>query len=741
MPRILEAALLGAALTAFAAMAHAEKLTAERVFSDPDLNGPTARGVKLSPDGELVTYLKSRPEDQNAQDLWAAPVKGGEPFRLIDSKALEPEQKALSEAEKARRERQRITQHGVVEYAWDDQGRFILVPLDGDLWLAERASGKVRRLTNTPGDEIDAKVSPKGQFVSYVRDQNLYVMDLASGRERALTTDGKGTLSWAVAEFVSQEEMGRFSGYWWSPDERKIALTRVDESGVDVIPRIDIGPEGAKVIDQRYPRAGRPNAVVELFVEDVATGARVKVDLGANADIYLARVNWSKDGKTLYVQRQTRDQKRLDLLAVDPATGAAKVVLTETSPFWVELNDDFKPLQSGQFLWASERSGNNHLYLYEADGRLVRQVTQGDWPVDKVEGVDEARGLVLFTASKDTPIEKQLYSVSYKQPGEPVALTSGHGTWGATVAEHGGAFVGVYSDPTTPPRTGLYAADGKLVRWIEPNTLDAAHPYFRYLDHHRTPEFGTIRASDGQTLHYEIMTPPGFDPSKTYPVVVAVYGGPNVGESVVSRWGGLEDQLMVDEGYVLFKLDNRGTPNRSVAFKTAIYHHLGRVEVEDQLAGVAFLKSLPYVDPDRIAIAGWSYGGFMTLSLMTAKTSPFAVGLAGAPPTNWSLYDTHYTEQFMGQPKENPEGYAESDVVPRIEAIRPGTLLLMQGMADDNVIFENSTRVMAALQAKSIPFEVMDYPGERHGVRGNAKRLHLWRTRIGFLNRKLKPGS
>jgi dipeptidyl-peptidase-4 len=741
MPRMLTAAILGAALAASTTMAHADKLTAERVYSDPDLNGPTARGVKLSPDGQLVTYLKSRPEDQNALDLWAAPVKGGEPFRLVDSKALEPEQKTLSEAEKARRERERISQHGVVEYEWDDQGKFILVPLDGDLWLAERATGKVRRLTHTPGDEIDAKVSPKGDFVSYVRDQNLYVMDLATGQERALTTEGKGTLSFAVAEFVAQEEMSRFTGYWWSPDEKHIALTRVEESGVDVIPRLDIGPEGVKVIDQRYPRAGRPNAVVELYVQDLATGAKVKVDLGPNPDIYLARAGWSKDGGTLYVERQTRDQKRVDLLAVDPATGAAKVILTETSPRWVELNDDFKPLDDGDFLWASERTGYNHLYLYDRDGKLIRTVTGGEWPVDKVEGVDEAKGLVLFSASKDTPTERQLYEVSWREPAEPKALTEGAGWWNVTVAKGGLAFTGTYSDPSTLPRTGLYAADGKLVRWIEPNTLDASHPYFKYLDHHRTPEFGVIKASDGQSLNYEIMTPPGFDPARRYPVVVEVYGGPNVGQSVVRRWGGLEDQLLVGEGYVVFKLDNRGTPNRGAAFKTAIYHHLGTVEVEDQIAGVNFLKTLPYVDPSRIAIAGWSYGGFMTLSLLTAKDSPYAVGLAGAPPTKWSLYDTHYTEQFMGTPQENPDGYAESDVVPKLGAVKPGTLLLMQGMADDNVIFENSTRVMAGLQALSIPFELMDYPGERHGVRGNAKKLHLWRTRIEFLNRKLKPGA
>ncbi|MBC6980547.1 S9 family peptidase [Caulobacter sp. 17J80-11] len=735
----LKVALLSAALFVPAFSAHADGLTPERVFADPGLNGRAARGVALSPDGQLVTYLKAKDEDQNVLDLWAADVKGGEPHRLIDARALAPADKDLSEAEKARRERMRVSSRGVVEYHWDEEGRFILAPLDGDLWLAQRADGKVRRLTETPGDEVDAKVSPKGTFVSYVRDQNLYVTDLASGREQALSTDGKNTLSWGVAEFVAQEEMDRDTGYWWSPDETKIALTRVDESPVDVIPRLDVGAEGARIIDQRYPRAGRPNAIVELYVHDMARGQKVKVDLGPNTDIYLARVTWSRDGKTLYVQRQSRDQRTLDLLAVDPSTGAARTLLTETSPHWVELTDDFKPLKDGTFLWSSERSGWRHLYLYGADGRVVRQVTTGDWPVDKIEGVDEAKGLVLFGASKDTPLERQLYSVSYKRGGASKPLTQGHGWWTTTVADAGGAFAGTYSDLSTPPRTGLYAPDGKLVRWIEPNTLDASHPYFKYLDQHRAPSFGAVKASDGTDLQYALYTPAGFDPSKKYPVIVSVYGGPHV-QNVKRAWGSPNDQLLLQAGYVLFRLDNRGSANRSEAFKTAIDRKLGTVEVEDQLAGVTFLKTLPYVDPNRIGVMGWSYGGFMTLMLLTEKNSPFAAGAAGAPPTDWSLYDTHYTEQFMGKPEENKDGYARSEVIPRLKDLK-GDLLLLQGMADDNVTFDNSTRVMEALQAGSRPFETMVYPGQRHGVRGNAKQLHLWRTYLDFFRRKLQPGS
>jgi dipeptidyl-peptidase-4 len=713
-----------------------EKLTPERVFGDPDLNGARPRGVKLSPDGKLVTYLKGEAGDQNTLDLWAADTAGGEPFKLIDAKALQPNAKELSEAEKSRRERMRVRERGVVEYFWDEEGRFILVPLDGDLYLAERASGKVRRLTNSSGDRIDAKVSPRGHFISYVRDQNLYVMDAGGGPERALSDDGKGALSWGVAEFIAQEEMDRHTGYWWSPDESRVALTRVDESGVDVIPRLDIGPEGVEVIPQRYPRAGRPNAVVDLYVDDLKTGAKTKVDLGPNPDIYLARVAWSKDGKSLYVERETRDQKRLDLLEVDPATGSGRIILTETSPHWLELNDDFRPLADGTFLWGSERSGYKHLYLYGRHGELIRQVTHGDWPVDALAGVDEPKKLAIFLASKDTPIEQHLYAVSWDKPQEPAKLTTGEGWWTAFVAKTGGAFVGSYSDPKTPPRTGLFAADGKLVRWIEPNRLDASHPLFKYAGALRTPQFGVIKASDGSDLHYSIATPPGFDPSKSYPVIVSVYGGPHA-QTVKKSWGSLTDQLLLGEGYVVFRLDNRGSTNRSVAFKTALDRRLGTVEVEDQLAGVAYLKSLPFVDPKRIGVMGWSYGGFMTLTLLTTPNSPFVAGAAGAPPVDWTLYDTHYTEQFMGQPSENLEGYKASQVVPKLPAMK-GALLLLQGMADDNVSFENSTRVMAALQMQSRPFELMDYPGERHGLHGNARQLHLWRTYLDFFDRKLK---
>ncbi len=727
-----------AAVLALSSPALAEKLTPERIFADPGLSGPTAKGVALSPDGKRVTYLKGKPEAANVQDLWAADVKGGEPYRLIDSAALSSGAKELSEAEKARRERARVSARGIVEYSWDRQGRFILVPLDGDLYLDSVADGKVTRLTQTGGDEVDAKVSPKGGFVSYVRDQNLYIKPLSGGDETALTTDGKDALSFGTAEFIAQEELDRFTGYWWSPDEARIVYTRVDESGVDVVPRADIGPGGATVVSQRYPRAGRPNAVVDLFVRDLASGKVTALDLGTNKDIYVARVDWSADGKTVYVQRLSRDQKTLDLLAFDAATGAGKTILTDTDPHFIEVGDDFRPLKDGTFLWSSEKDGNNHLYRHAADGKLIAQVTKGDWPVAGLEGVDEARKVAIFAASMDSPIERRIYEVSYAKPGKPKALTPAGGWWTAKVAETGGAFAGTYNDPKTPPQTALYAPDGKRVRWIEENRLAEGHPYWPYASTLPVPEYGTLKAVDGEVLYYEILKPQGFDASKKYPAIVSVYGGPHA-QKVNRTWQSPSERTYLEAGYVIFKLDNRGSGNRSAKFKRALDRKLGTVEVDDQLLGAKFLAGLPYVDPDKLGVMGWSYGGFMTLMLLTADNTPFKAGAAGAPPTEWSLYDTAYTERYMGKPDENKAGYAYADINTRIGKLAPSSLLLLHGMADDNVIFENSTRLMSALQKQAIPFETMLYPGERHSAPGSkTKGLHVLKTHLGFFDRKLK---
>ena len=739
------------ALLTMSSTVTAAELPIARVFAAPALNGPAPRGVKISSDGALVSYLKPESGDQTTFDLWVRPVKGGKERLLIDGSKVEPKDALLSEAEKSRRERERTAgAHGVTDYAWDDVGKRILIPAGGNLYLADARSGAVKKLGDTGGDATDAKISAKGGYVTYVRDQNLHALDIATGQDVAITTEGRDAVSFGTAEFVAQGEMDRYTGYWCSPDEKRIAFTHVNEAPVDVVPLIEINAEGATVLNKRYPRAGRPNAVVELYVAPLAGGAWVKVDLGADTDIYLARVDWANDGKTLYVQRESRDQTRLELLAVDPATGMARVLITEQQTPWVNLNDDFTPLKTGDFIWGSERSGFHHLYLYRADGTLVNPITHGDWPVAQgsgaglhpsaVAGVDEAKGLVYFIASKDGPLEQHLYVTSYRNPGEPKKITAGEGWWTVELAKDNKSFVGGYTDPTTPAQTALYSIDGKRLSWIEENKLAPGHPYFAYLDHKTYPEYGTLKAEDGQTLYYSITKPHGFDPEKHYPAIVNVYGGPGAGSMVRKVWAGGTDQLLTQAGYVLFRLDNRGTSNRGLKFEAPIHKAMGGPEVKDQIIGERYLASLPYVDSKRIGVMGWSYGGYMTIRLLTEPGSGLVAGAAGGPPSDWRLYDTHYTERYMGDPRVDGVAYDKAALIPRLpELAKPAAprLLLLHGMADDNVVLENSTRIMAALQDQSTPFDLMLYPGQRHGIRTPTKEVQLWEAYLAFFKRTL----
>ena len=727
--------LIPLAAALFAAIpAHAEEpLTLERIFASPSLSGPTPRLLKLSPDGRFATLLRNRADDRDRYDLWAVDTTTGEARMLVDSARVGTGAR-LSEEEMMRRERARLSGvRGIVSYAWSPDGRSILVPLDGDLYLAG-LDGAVRRITETPETELDAQVSRTGRFLSFVRDQNLYVVDASGGNERRLTTDGGGTVSWGSAEFVAQEEMDRHTGHWWAPGDRWLAVARVDEAPVQTVTRTAIGADGTRVYQQRYPAAGTPNALVELYVMAPDGSGRVRVDLGADPDIYLARVDWTPDGRTLLVQRESRDQKRLDMLSVDPATGRSTLLFSETSNTWLNLHDNLRPLRDGSLIWTSERSGYSHIYRFR-NGRWTR-LTHGDWAVDRVVGVDERSGRVYFTGAVETPLERQLYWVDLRHPAAPQRVTEA-GWWNSAEMDEGATRALITrSNPMQPPQVYLADASGRRIAWIEENRLDATHPYAPFLASHVPPVFGTLRAGDGTLLHYRMLSPPR-EPGRHYPVFVQVYGGPGTGRQATRAWGNPLQQYLVDQGWIVFSLDNRGSPDRGKVFEDAIYHAMGTVEVQDQLAGIAWLRGQNYVDPARISVFGWSYGGYMTLRLLEAAPGTFRAGVAGAPVTNWRLYDTHYTERYLGNPATDPAPYAAASAITGAGRIAD-PLLLLHGMADDNVVFENSTVLMGALQGRSFPFEMMVYPGATHGVSGEARQLHLWRTIENFLNRNVR---
>jgi dipeptidyl-peptidase-4 len=710
-------------------------LTLERLFESPSLAGPSPRLPKLSPDGRLVTLLRNRPNDKERYDLWAIDAASGQARMLVDSKKIGSGAE-VSEAEKMRRERLRIAgTKGITDYEWAPDGRSILVPIDGDLYLAT-LDGNVRRLTNTPETEIDAKVSETGRYLSYLRNQNFYVMDAATGQERALTKDGGGTLSWGAAEFVAQEEMDRRTGYWWSPDDRWIAVARVDESPVHIVTRAAIGADETKLVEQRYPAAGTPNAIVDLYLMRPDGSARVKADLGSDPDVYLTRVTWAKDGKSVLVQRMSRDQKRLDVLRIDPETGRSTLLFSETSPTWINLTNNLKPLSDGSLIWSSERSGFSHLYRWKA-GKWT-QLTHGDWAVGEVTGVDEKNHRLYFTGTEETPLEEQLYWIHTDRPSKPVRVTESGWSNAAVMDKAATHALVTRSNTTQPNQTYLADADGHRLAWIEENKLDASHPYAPYLDSHVVPVFGTIRGPDGSELHYRMLSPPRV-PGKRYPVFVNVYGGPH-GALVSHAW--YRDlplqEYLVDQGWIVFSLDNRGTNRRGTKFENAIYHKMGAAEVEDQLAGIDWLKHQEFVDPSKIAVMGWSYGGYMTLKLLEkAPPHTFAAGAAVAPVTRWELYDTFYTERYLGNPKTDPVPYKTSDALDEASRITD-PLLVVHGMSDDNVVFQNTTALIAKLQREKRPFELMVYPGATHAIAGEGPQTHVWQTITNFLNRTVR---
>lgn len=735
----------------FVSAAHAETLTIERLFAGSDLSGPTLREPRFSPDGRYVTFLQGKADDKDRLDLWAFDTRTGQSRVLVDSRAFGGDSEQLSPQEAARRERQRTAAlSGIVNYEFSSDGKLLLVPLAGDLYLYDLTakSSPVRRLTRTDAYETDAKLSPHSRYVSFIRDQNLFVIDLRSGQERALTTDGKGLIQNGVAEFVAQEEMDRSTGYWWSPDDTRIAFTRIDDTPVQEVERFEINADGARMFRQRYPAAGTPNTHVELKTFELSTGRVTDVDLGKD-DHYLARVDWFPDSLHLIAQRQTRDQKRLDLLKVNADDGNTALMFSETDPAWVELHDDLKFLKrQPAFIWASRRSGYRHLYLYDLDGKLIRPLTAGTWMVEGsgtengLVGVDEKSGTVYFMANAASPLERQLYSTTLAttDPTRVRRISREAGWHDAKLLPSGNRYFDAWSSPDQPPAASIRKLDGSVDRWIVRNALDESHPYHPYLTSHSREEFGVIDASDGQKLYYRLIKPADFDPGKRYPVVVDVYGGPH-NQYIRKDWMGGRGpqgyfrQLLAQHGFVVFTLDNRGSGFRGNAFDTVISGRLGKIEIEDQLRGVDFLRQQRWVDGEHIGIMGWSYGGYMTLMALTTTTA-FKAGIAGAPVTDWRLYDTHYTERYLGMP--TPDGtYDDSSVLKYANSLH-GNLLLVHGMADDNVLFTHSTLLMQRLQSLDKPFRLMTYPGSKHGlIRIPATGRHFYGMALRFLEEEL----
>ncbi|MGI2174121.1 DPP IV N-terminal domain-containing protein [Shewanella ulleungensis] len=714
-------------------------LTIERIHASPALAGSSPRGLALSPDGKRVTYLSSRADNQHFYDLWQMDIATGQRSILINADQLADGE--LSDEEKARRERQRIYGEGIMEYFWSENSQSILIPAAGQLYLYDVISNKVTELNTGEGFATDARLSPKGHYVSFVRDQNLFVLALDTQKVIALTTDGKGPIKNAMAEFVAQEEMDRMTGYWWAPDESAIAFTRIDESGVELVTRNEIYADGIKLTEQRYPYAGKANVEIALGVVNLQDKSINWIDLGKQKDMYLPRVDWLPDSKHVSFQWQSRDQQALDLrIAALSQPEQANTVIEERSKAWVNLNNDLHFLkQQSAFIWGSERDGFNHLYLFDLQGKQLKQLTQGDWAVDALEFVDEASGWVYFSGRKDSVVERHLYRVNLNKGADSIErISQNTGMHAAVFADKSPVYLDYFSSLQQPPQISLHNDSGSRLAWVEQNKINSDHPLYDLAGLWQMPEFGQLKAEDGQPLMYRLFKPVPFDANKKYPVVVRVYGGPHA-QLVVNSWSEADyfTQYLLQQGYAVFQLDNRGSAHRGTEFEYVIYQNMGDAEVNDQKVGVDYLRSLPFIDGENVAIYGHSYGGYMALMSQFKAPDYFKAAISGAPVTDWRLYDTHYTERYMGNPETNKQGYDASSIFPYVNNYQSG-LLMYHGMADDNVLFENSTRVYKALQDEGKLFQMMDYPGSKHSMRGEKVRNHLYKSLAAFLDQQLK---
>ena len=717
------------------------QLTLHRIFNDPDLNGSSPVALKFSPDGSRVTYLKPSQENFERLDLWEFNVATQQTRLLVDASELVSGQRILSDEEKARRERKRITQTGIVEYFWSPKSNAILFPLNGNLFLYHLDQAEtLQQLTTDVTFETDLHFSPDGRFLSFVRNQNLFCIEVATGVERQLTLDGSGTISNGVAEFIAQEEMHRFDGYWWSPDSQSIAFIQVDEGTVELSQRYEIDADHFGVFDQRYPYAGTPNARTRLGVIDITTAEIHWPAIERDPDTYLARVNWLGDSARLAIQIQSRNQQRLDLVLWHKRQDTVSTLLSETAATWINLHDCFHSLQTGQeFIWASERSGYRHLYRYNIEGQLLNTITSGDWVVANLHGVDEVRETIYFDGFADTPLEKHLYRGSLNAHLEPVRISATGQSHQVELSRSLQHYIDSYSSASQPPAVSIQTIAGEVLLDLEPNKVDAHHPFHPYHDSCGKVEFGQLSAEDGQTLHYRLIKPKDLAPGVQCPLIVTVYGGPGV-QRVTNEWIPPWHHYMASRGYAMLQLDNRGSSNRGKAFEDPIFGRLGEVEVSDQLVGVNYATSLPWIDARRVGVFGHSYGGYMTLMLMMKAPLVFIAGVSVAPVTDWRLYDTHYTERYLGLPSHNPDGYLSSSVFPYVHNLH-GKLLVIHGMADDNVLFTNSTKLYQALQDENLAFEIMNYPGAKHGLSGRKVNLHRYGMMDQFFDQHLSPTS
>ncbi len=595
------------------------------------------------------------------------------------------------------------------------------------------------------GAQQVASFSPDGERVAFVRDNNLFVKSLKFGTESQVTSDGKkNEIINGIPDWVYEEEFSYNKAYAWSPDSRFVAYTRFDESEVKEFPLMMFrGQAPAKDENElypsietfKYPKAGEKNSLVSVHVYDIQSKTTVKADLGENQDIYVPRLKWTADGAELAAMRLNRRQNELNVLLVNPFTGDSRLFFTEKNGRYIdeEFLDDFIFLPANDyFVVNSERNGYSHLYLYNRQGFLVRQLTDGKFDVTGFYGYDNKRKIFYYQAARESPLRREVYytSLDGKKQGK---LTNQEGTNKAEFSSGFQYFINYYTNASTPVTVSLHSSDGKLIRVLEDNrNLKSKLSAYQLSQ----KEFFTFKTADGTSLNGWMLKPAGFDPSKKYPVVMTQYSGPK-SQEVTDTWSVDWENYLAQEGFLVACVDPRGTAARGEDFRKITYLQLGKYESDDLIEAARYLGTLPYADKGRIAIWGWSFGGFTTLLCMEKGGELFKAGIAVAPLTHYKFYDTVYTERYMRTPKENPEGYDDNAPLSNPAGIK-GKLLLIHGSADDNVHAQNTMEFTEAMVQAGVPFDMAIYTNRNHGIYGGNTRMHLYRKMTDFLKTNLK---
>jgi len=740
-----------------------KQLTIEQIFAEGGITGRPPETIKWSPDGTKVSFVQ-RDDDGEHGELCYADALTGERSILVSEVKLSQLAPPVSKLHDER-EIERLTRYHVASYSWSPDSKHLLFDSHGQLWYYSLESGTAVSLTSSPDASTDPKFSPDGKRLGYVRKHNLYVHPVTGeDGERPLTRNDKDkdknrdtegnnekgdNILNAEVDWVYAEELEVRSNYFWSPEGRDIIFLQMDETRVPTYPITDWLPTHPRVEQEKYPQPGDPNPSVRLGIVG-SNGGKDKVrwiKLTDEEDTYIPRFGWIREDWA-WAEVLNRKQDLLDLYFIDTKTGKSRKVLTEGAPgAWVNVNDDFRILKSGEnsgarFLWTSWRDGHTHIYLYSfnsanplaSDAKLERQLESGGYEVLAVSGVDEASGTVFFTANKGDPRQEKIFSVkldaSAAQGSAVQSISPEDGNYTANFSDDGKHFVETYSATLTPPRISLCAPGGNCNKIWESRSI-AGYDFI-------APQPLEFKAEDGTVLYGDLILPRQTEPGQKIPLIVYIYGGPaeQLVQNVWRTTNGLFHQMLAREGFAIFTVDNRGTPNRGKSFSAATRSQFGAVELKDQLTALDQLyPQFPQLDRARTAIWGWSNGGSMTLYALT-HSDRFKAGIAVAPVTSWYDYDSTYTERYLGLPNDNPSGYDNSIV--SAAANLHGSLLLVHGTSDDNVHLQNTIQMSDALIKAGKQFRLMMYPDKTHGIAGAGTRTQLFHMMEDFWNQELK---